>query len=273
MEVEHRAQVRVAGVGAPLARRVGHHHLDLLGQRVRAVGQVDDVVVALAHLATVEPRQLGHLGQLRLRLREDGTVVGVVEAPHDLAAEFHVRHLVGAHRHPVGLVDDDVGGLQQRVAEEAVGAEVAVLELLLLLLERRHALQPGERREHGQQQVQLGVLRHLRLDEQHAFLGVEAGAEVIDGDFPHPGANLSRIRVAGGEGVPVGDEVEGLVVLLQLHPVIQGTEKVAQVQRAGRPHATQNPLFRHAVSLPTGRRNLWRKRLGRASGRNVGAVM
>ena len=50
--------------------------------------------------------------------------VEVVEAAHDLAGQLDVRRLVLAHRHRVGLVDDDVGGLQQRVAEEAVGREV-----------------------------------------------------------------------------------------------------------------------------------------------------
>ena len=40
-----------------------------------------------------------------------------------------MRGLVLTHRDEVRPVDDDVGGLQQRIAEEAVGVEVLVLEL------------------------------------------------------------------------------------------------------------------------------------------------
>jgi hypothetical protein len=90
----------------------------------------------------------------------------VVEAPGDLAGHLDMRHLVLAHRHLAGLVDEDVGALQQRIAEEAVGGEILLLELFLLILVARHPLQPAERRDHGQQQVQLRVLRHPRLDEQ-----------------------------------------------------------------------------------------------------------
>ena len=76
-----------------------------------------------------------------------------------------MRDLVLAHRHVRRPVDQDVGALQQRIAEEAVRREVFFLELLLLILVGRHALQPAERRDHRQQQVQLGVLGHARLDE------------------------------------------------------------------------------------------------------------
>ena len=41
--------------------------------------------------------------------------------------------LVPADRHPVGVVDDDVGGLQDRVGEEGVVDVVGLLELLLLV--------------------------------------------------------------------------------------------------------------------------------------------
>ena len=75
-----------------------------------------------------------------------------------------MEELVLAHGHLVGLVDDDVGGLQQGVAQEAVAAQIrhGVLQLLLV---GGHPLQPAQGRHHGQQQVQLGVLDHLGLDE------------------------------------------------------------------------------------------------------------
>ena len=64
--------------------------------------------------------------------------------------------------------------LQQRVAEKAVGRQIAVGQLLLLILVGRHALQPAERRDHREQQVQLGMLGHARLDEQRRLRRIDA---------------------------------------------------------------------------------------------------
>jgi hypothetical protein len=54
-----------------------------------------------------------------------------------------MRHLVLADGDKGGLVDEDVSGLDQRVAEESIGAQVFVLEVLLLLLIAGDALQPA----------------------------------------------------------------------------------------------------------------------------------
>src|SRR5262245_65998763 len=48
---------------------------------------------------------------------------------------------------------------------------------------------------------------------------------------------MRGVLVAGGEHVPVGDEEEALVLILQLDPVTQRAMPVAEVQRAGRTHA------------------------------------
>ena len=90
--------------------------------------------------------------------------------------------LVLADGDDVGLVDDDVRGLEERISQEAVGVELLVGELLLLFLEGRDALQPGEGRDHGQEEMELGVLLDRRLDEEDALLGIEAQAEEVAGD-------------------------------------------------------------------------------------------
>ena len=138
--------------------------------------------------------------------------IEVVEAAHHLARQLEVRHLVVAHRHEVGVVDDDVGGLQQRVAEEADARQVALGELLDLLLVGRHALQPRNRRDHLQQQVQLGVLGHHRLHEDRAPLGVDAGANPVGDVVDRAVDDVAGVGEVAGERVPVGDEVEAVVV-------------------------------------------------------------
>ena len=99
-------------------------------------------------------------GLFRHRLVARFPPVKMVEASGDLARDLDVGHLVLAHRHQAGTVYKDVGALEQRVTEKAIGREVAVRHLRLLVLVRRHALEPGQRRNHGQQHVQLGVGRH-----------------------------------------------------------------------------------------------------------------
>ena len=59
------------------------------------------------------------LGEDRLRLGERLAVAGV-ERADDLARQLEVGRLVLADRHERRLVDDDVGGLQDRVGEQAV---------------------------------------------------------------------------------------------------------------------------------------------------------
>jgi hypothetical protein len=148
MKIEHRTNLRIAGIRAPLARRIGHHRLDFLRQGVGVIRQKNHIVVALAHLAAIQARQLRHLGQLRLRLRKNLRAVEMVKTAHHLAAKFDVRHLIDPDRHPMGLVHNNVSRLQQRIAEKAVGIDIAVRHFLLLLTIRRHALQPGQRRDH-----------------------------------------------------------------------------------------------------------------------------
>ena len=74
------------------------------------------------------------------------TEVGV-ESADNFAGKLDMGRLVFAHRDEQLLlwlaVHDDVGGLQERVAQETVGAEVAILEILDLLFVGWDALEPA----------------------------------------------------------------------------------------------------------------------------------
>ncbi len=110
-------------------------------------------------------------------------VVKLIEPPRDFPRQLHVRYLVFAHRNEITFVHQDVGRLQHGIAEKSVGAQVFFLDVLLLVLVGRHALQPAQRRDHGKQQVQFRMLRHVRLDEHGAALGIQPGGQPIQQNF------------------------------------------------------------------------------------------
>ena len=230
----------------------------------RRLGEEDGVVVALAHLAAVGAGDLRRLGEQRLRLGEH-LAVEAVEAARDLARQLEVRHLVDADRHAARLVEQDVGRLQHRIAEQPVVelAHLAVVvaadqaELARLLLDGRVAQQPRRRDDHRQQQVQLGVLLDRRLRERGR---PSAGSSPAASQSSTMSCVLARdaagVLVAGGERVPVGDEEEALGLVLQRQPVAQRAVQVAEVQPAGRPDAADDPHAprRRAPPSPCSRR-------------------
>ena len=173
---EHRIALdRARNVGAH-ALRIGVHLPDLLDHRRRRVGQMDRVAEALAHLLVAVEARAGAANVVSSGCGSTST-----SAPKKLLKrrttsrdELEVRDLILADRHEARVVHRDVGGLQQRIAEEADRRQVLVLQVLLLLLVGRHALEPRHRHDHRQQQVQLGVLGHERLDEERALLRIEA---------------------------------------------------------------------------------------------------
>ncbi len=118
-----------------------------------ALAQAD--IEARSLLAELADRRFGLVLEIRF------APIQMVEAPRDVAGEFDMWQLVGTNRHQAGTIDQDVRRLQQWIAEEAVGIQILVLQILLQLLVGRHPLKPAQWADHRQQQVQLGVLRHL----------------------------------------------------------------------------------------------------------------
>ncbi len=147
MEVEDVADIRVAGVGLAHACGVGDHRRHFGGDDIGRVREENGVAVALAHFTAVGAEELGGFGEDHLRLGEDGPVE-VVEAAGDLARDLDVRRLVHPDRDAEGLVHDDVGRLQDGVAQEPEGGEVLAAELLDLVLVGWVALEPGHRGDH-----------------------------------------------------------------------------------------------------------------------------
>ena len=84
--------------------------------------------------------------------------IEIIEAPHDLAPEFEMRHLIASHRHAFAAHDRHVAQLQQRITQESSGGNLHT-ERFDLSLEGRDAFQPRDRRDHREQRVEFGDLR------------------------------------------------------------------------------------------------------------------
>ena len=164
----------------------------------------------------------------------------MIELAGYLACEFNMCNLVCADRDELRLVEQDVGGLEERITEEAVGSQILLAQLLLLILVAGDAFQPAKRSEHAEQQMQLGVLGNVRLDKDRALSGIQSRCQKVDSDIEDALFQTAGVGVVGGQGVEVGDEEVAVVVLLQVHPVVEGAHVVAEVQSAGGAHAGEN---------------------------------
>src|SRR5271166_3839314 len=169
--------------------------------------------------------------------------IKLIEAPCHLASQLDVRDLVFSDRNEIGLVHEYVGGLQQRVAQESVGSEILVLYVFALLFITRNAFQPSQRCNHTEEQMQFSMLRHMRLNKQRAALGIEARRKVVDHDFERTLLNIAGVGVIRGERVPISEEKEAIVFVLQLDPIAQGPDIIAEMQFASRAHAAQDAPF------------------------------
>ncbi len=139
--------------------------------------------------------------------------------------------LVLADRDLVGLVEQDVGDLEDRVGEQADGGAVGAL-LGGLVLELGHPARLAEAGEAVHHPGQLGMLGHMALHEQRAALRVEAGGQQLGGGDPGVGAQFGRV-LRNGDRMQVDDHVEGVVGLLERHPLADRAEVVAEVEGAG----------------------------------------
>ena len=81
------------------------------------------------------------------------------------------------------------------------------------------------------------------------FTGIKAAGEVVEGDFDDVLAHLFGMLGVVCQRLRIRDHDENLVVLagvLELHPALQRTDVVADMQSSGGPISSQYNLFHYS---------------------------
>ena len=86
--------------------------------------------------------------------------IEMVKASSDLAGKLNVGHLILPHGDMGRSVNQDIGRLQQGIAQKAIGREITIRELVLLVFIAGYPLKPAQWRAHGEQQVEFCMLGH-----------------------------------------------------------------------------------------------------------------
>ena len=134
---------------------------------------------------------------------EQVDVVVGVELEGDVAHQLDMLLLVLADRDVGRLVEQDVGGLQDRVGVEADADALAVLARFLL--ELGHPVEPAHPRRAGEQPGHFGMGGDARLVEQQRLVGIDAAGDQGGGHAVDVGAQLGRV-VVDGDRVQIGEE-------------------------------------------------------------------
>ena len=132
-----------------------------------------------------------------------------------------------------GAEGEDVGALSDGVEGEAEGVFVAEALVADFVLERGISHDAIEGEEHREEESQFVDGGDFALDEEGAFVGVDADGEVIGGDVEDGLADVLRFIGAGGESVLVGDDEIAIILVLEGEAVFDAADVVAEVEAAG----------------------------------------
>jgi segregation and condensation protein A len=161
----------------------------------------------------------------------EGVTETVVEAKSSVASDLDVLALILADRNVIGVVQEDVCGLQRRIGEEPAADEV-LLALGGLVFELGHTGELAVAHGALHNPAELIVFGYVALGEDGCHVGVEANSEEHRGGTQGRGTNLARL-VSDRQGMEINDSVERIGTVLTRDPVTQRSEVVAKVQIAG----------------------------------------
>ena len=158
--------------------------------------------------------------------------VPLVEPAGDGARDLHMRQIVLADRHHVGLAEQDVARLMHRVGEQQTGQCVA--GSLHFGLHGRVAVQLslGDQRQERQHKLVFRRNRGMRVN--HGLVRVDAGGHIVKHQVEHVVLDVLG-GVAIGDHLIIGnDDIRVHAQVLHGDTLADRAEIMAQVQASGR---------------------------------------
>lgn len=187
----------------------------------------------------------GGFGDIDIR-HFKGVGISGIELNGEVAAEFDMLFLVFADGDAIGVVEEDIGGHEDGIKQQACADEVCVAALRFIL-KLGHAFELAERAEAAEDPCEFIVADDVALGEQVAFGGIEAA-----GDVHCEGTVRGLAQFGGfiGEGdcVLIDDTEKALKVIDERTPIGDGAEKVAEVEVAGGLSAGEDSGFHGGVA-------------------------
>ena len=122
-----------------------------------------------------------------------------------------------------------------------------------LVLKLGHAAQFPEHGVAVEHPGQLRVLGHMGLDKDDALLRVQPTGDKLGIKFQGLPAQGRRV-LADGDGVLIGDAIDGVIVLLQGNPVAQSPQVIAQGDLPTGLGGAENDLFSCSIDTSMGSR-------------------
>ncbi len=145
MERERHAAVRVGGVLGAFFVGVGEHRHHFIAQAFRFLAHAYGVVIGFRHFAPVQSRHARGFGKQRLGLKKHRAAVKVLKPAHNIARDFHMRHLILTHGHKLRAVYHNIGRHEHGISQKPRGGKLGHGGKFLL---RLHA-HGGAQRMHG----------------------------------------------------------------------------------------------------------------------------
>ncbi len=253
--IEQCAIVRILGLTR--LQRIGFDFHDQFAQFFGRRKQRNRIVVALAHLASVEAGQNRGLCIDHGLRQYKSLAVDMIETLGDIPGHFHMLNLVLADRHLVRAEHQDVGGHQHRVTEQGhrhalVGiARAAVLVILHRGLVCVGPIHQALRRHAADNPGEFGYLGNIGLTIKHRLVGIEPECE--------PGSRHLERRLPQQCGILVfdqrmviGKEIEriGICRMACRDSRTDGTCVIAEMRCAGCRYTGEDGLLRHTNILP-----------------------
>ena len=176
----------------------------------------------------------------------DMALIIVVELHGDVAGQFQMLLLVVADRHMRAAIDEDVGGHQAGIGEQAERGILAVLAGLVL--ELGHAVHPADAGDAIEHPGELRMLRHGRLVEDDVLFGIDARGDEGGGNRADLAAQIVMHQLRG-QRMQVDDAIDAVIAILQRDELADRAEIIAEMQIAGRLDAGKHEFleFGHDV--------------------------